>query len=89
MAIPAIAPEERLEWCEEEPSLVPAALAPNVELVVGAVALAVGADEVVTNGLSPSSGHGWPGNNMKVESLASCFWVTREVVALGLMTPTI
>lgn len=40
-------------------------------------------------GFSSSEGHGSPGRSMKVDSLASCFCVTSDVLALGLTTPTI
>ena len=64
------------------------ALAAVTELVAAAVGVDVGAAEVV-NGSSPSAGHGSPGRSIKVESLASSFCVCRDVVALGLITPTI
>ena len=44
---------------------------------------------VVKGSAEPSEGQGSPGCSMKVELLASWRWVTKEVVALGLITPTI
>lgn len=61
------------------------------ELVAAAAAaeVEVGAADAVVNGSSSSLGHGSPGSNMNVESLASCFCASKDVVALGLITPTI
>ena len=53
------------------------------------VLVAVEDGAMVVNGLASSAGQGSPGRSMKVESLASCFCVTRDVLALGLITPTI
>lgn len=90
MAIPAIAPAERPECAGDDvvPASVEAAAAGAVVLLGADVAVGVEA-LVVVKGSVASSGHGWPGVSMKVESLANCFWFTKEVVALGLITPTI
>lgn len=93
MAMPAMAPEERLEWW--------VLLKPSpVEVLVGeAVGEEVGEeldedvdvgteDEPVEKGSGVlSDGQGSLGWSMKVEFSASCFWREREVEALGLMTP--
>lgn len=46
-------------------------------------------EEDVVKGVSASLGKGSPGNNMKEELAANCFWISSETLALGLMTPTI
>ena len=88
IAIPAIAPVERLEWCDEVLALVETPVTFAVGLLGVDVAVGVEA-AVVVKGSSASSGHGCPGVSMKDESLANCFWFCRDVVALGLTTPTI
>lgn len=85
MAIPAMAPAERFEcWDDEGSSEVVAAGALEP---VGVGAGVVLSDSL--NGFSSSAGQGSPGSNMKVLSSASCFCVTSDVVAFGLITPTI
>lgn len=85
IAIPAMAPGERgegeLEGAEEEVA------AGALEWV--AVGVGVEVEAEVVKGLSSSSGQASPGRSMKLEFLASSFCVTRDVLALGLMTPTI
>jgi hypothetical protein len=52
----------------------------------------VGTDEevvVVLKGFVSSLGHGWPGSSMKLDSDARSFCCCSDVVAFGLITPTI
>jgi hypothetical protein len=90
MAIPPIAPGERLdEWF----------VIAGAMLVVGvAVAVALEDDDDVEVGVELellekgsgvlSDGQGSPGSSMKVEFLANCFCTARVSFAVGLMTPT-
>ena len=89
IAIPAMAPLERPALaCGAAASDVVAAAPAEVCDAVGEEPAPLDAD--VVNGFpSSSDGHGSPGRSMNVESLASCFCVTRDVLALGLITPTI
>ena len=90
MAMPAIAPEERLEECLGAGATLDVAAAALV-LVAEAelVVVDVGAPAPLEKGSGVlSAGHGSPGCSMKVEFMASCFCTDREVVAFGLMTPT-
>lgn len=59
------------------------------EVSVADGVLEVVEEEDVVKGVSASLGKGSPGNNMKEELAANCFWISSETLALGLMTPTI
>lgn len=69
--------------------VAPAGEAEELVPVAGVVDGLVEVVEVVGKGSSASFGNGSPGNNMKDASLASCFCFSKDVVPLGLMTPTI
>ena len=87
MAMPAIAPLDRPLLELAAAGGLEVSDAPDEVPVEDAVSEEV--DEDVGNGVSASSGKGSPGNNMKEELAANCFWTSSETLALGLMTPTI
>ncbi len=75
MAMPAMAPEERLDECLATGAALEVAAAALV-LVAEAelVVVDVGAPAALENGSGVlSAGHGSPGCSMKVEFMASCF----------------
>ena len=90
IAIPAMAPEERLEECLGTGAALEVAAAVWVVDEEELVLVVVGAPAALVKGSGVlSAGHGSPGCNIKVEFSASCFCRERDVDAFGLMTPTI
>jgi len=92
MAIPPIAPGERLdEWFVVAGLVVGVAVAVVVALEEEDEDVEVGVDlEPVEKGSGVlSAGQASPGSSMKVEFMAISFCTARDSFALGLMAPTI
>ena len=91
--MPAMAPEESPDELLATAAALVVAAAVAVAVVEDAeneVGEAVASERAldVVKGSSDSAGHTSPGSSMNVEFLARAFCVTTEVVAFGLMTPT-
>jgi hypothetical protein len=91
MAIPAIAPEERLDkWLTGAVTTVVVAAAVAAEVEEEDVEVGVGVElALLENGSGVlSKGQASPGWSIKLEFLASCLCTRSDSFELGLMTPT-